>query len=210
MKIVVFGASGKTGNQLINQALNKGYHVIAYVRSEISIKIDNPLLKVVVGKLNDVQKIQETLLGCDACISALGGTSMRKPELEFTNGIVNIVNAMQRQNVGRFIYLSSIGAGDSRYYMKQPIRFFIADLLLKAPLADHTQNEKVIQTSKLNWTIVRPGSLTNGGKVENINHGVDKINMKGNHKTSRASVASFMLNQLLDETYSKKAVWVFE
>jgi putative NADH-flavin reductase len=90
------------------------------------------------------------------------------------------------------------------------IRFFITGLFLRIPLADHTQNENTIRLSSLNWTIIRPGGLINGLKQGNLSHGSEKITLKGNPQISRAGVASFILQQVNNETYSKKAVWLYE
>ena len=210
MKVVIFGASGKTGINLVNQALNKGYEVTAYVRRENSINIVNPLLKVVVGQLNDIKLLEKTLTGCDICFSVLGGKSLRKRIPEFTNGLKNIVKLLESKNVNRFIYLSSLGAGESRFFMKQPMRFIIVDLILKFPLLDHSENEEIIKNSGLDWTIVRPGSINDDDKIVDVVSGSENIIFKGNPKASRASVASFMLNQISNETYSIKAVWIYE
>jgi len=117
---------------------------------------------------------------------------------------------MEQEVVPRFIYLSSFGAGDSLYFMPQPVRFLIAGVMLRVPLADHNINEQRIKNSKLHWTVVRPGGLSNGPKTENLKHGSEKIIMKGNNGISRANVAAFMLQQLIDSEYVNKSIWVFE
>jgi len=211
MKIVVFGASGKTGLHLIKQALDNQHEVIAYVRRDNAIGLEHKNLKIVVGNLSDVSKISETIKGSDACISALGGNSLRKHAIDFMNGISNIIKAMETNGVNRFIYLSSIGAGESRLYMSQPIRFLIVDLMLKIPLADHTKNEEAIKTSKLQWTIVRPGGLNDTPLSDKeLSHGHEAIVLKGNPSISRANVASFMLAQLSHDTYLNKSAWLHQ
>lgn len=210
MKLVVFGASGKTGSLLIEEALASGYEVNAYVRTKESIKLVHPNLKVFVGQLNEKVKLKFAIIGSDACISTLGGASLTKHSKEIMEGIDNIVRIMEEVKVKRFIYLSSIGAGNSRNYMPQPIRFFIADLMLRVPLADHTINENRITQSQLEWTIIRPGGLTDGSKTDNLKHGTEKIKMKGNQSISRSNVATFILNQLTNSNYLNKSVWLFE
>ena len=128
MKVIVFGASGKTGLLVIQEALAAGYEVVAYVRTKESIKLAHPNLKVVVGQLNEKDKLKSVIIGSDACISTLGGGSLTKHSHAIIEGIDNIVRIMEEVKVKRFVYLSSIGAGNSRYYMPQPIRCFIADL----------------------------------------------------------------------------------
>ena len=210
MKIAVFGASVKTGSLLIEQALASGYEVNAYVRTQESIKLVHPDLKVFVGQLSEKNKLRLAITGADACISTLGGASLTKHSPQIIQGIDNIVSIMEEVKVKRIIYLSSIGAGNSRNYMPQPIRFFIADLMLRVPLADHTANENRITQSQLEWTIIRPGGLTDGAKYDNLKHGTENMKMKGNQSISRSNVAAFILNQLTNSNYVNKSVWLFE
>ena len=210
MKIVVFGASGKTGSLLVDEALTSGNYVIAYVRKPESVKSDHPDLKVVTGSLNDKEKLKSVISGSDACISTLGGTSLTKHSHEIIEGIDNIVTIMEEEKVKRFIYLSSFGAGDSRKFMPQPIRFIIADIMLFVPLADHNANESRITKSQLNWTIVRPGGLTNGAKTGNLKHGCEMTKIKGSLSISRSNVAAFLLNQVTNKDYVNRSVWLHE
>ena len=210
MKVVIFGANGKTGILLVEQALAKGHQVIAYIRRAGSILIENPKLKIVVGNLNEPLKMKDALTGADACISALGGGSLTKHSIEMINGIKTIVSVMEIAKVHRLIYLSSLGAGESLYLIPQPLRFLLSNMFLRVPLADHNTNEDNIRKSKLQWTLVRPGSLTNGQLTGDLKHGSDKTKIKGGASISRANVASFMIQQLTETTYIKKAVWLCE
>jgi putative NADH-flavin reductase len=210
MKITVFGASGKTGSLLVDEALKSGHVVTAYVRKRESIKSDHPNLRVVEGYLNEKEKLKSVISGSDACISTLGGASLTKHSPEIIEGIDNIVSIMEEEKVMRFIYLSSFGTGDSHKYMPQPIRFLIADLMLRVPLADHNTNESRITRSQLLWTIVRPGGLTNGIKTGNLKHGYEMTKIKGSLSISRSNVAAFLLDQVTAKEYVKKNVWLHE
>lgn len=210
MKIVIFGASGKTGSLLVEQALSAGHSVTAYVRRTGVLAQQHPNLKMVTGELSDSLKLKEAITGSDACISALGGGSLTKHAPEILAGVEMIIKTMEQSGVKRFIYLSSIGAGESRYFMGAVMRFFLTDVILRVPLADHTTNEKRIAASKLQWTIVRPGGLTDEPKTGNLKHGSEKTILKGSPKISRANVAAFMLEQLSGSMYLNKAAWLFE
>lgn len=210
MKIVIFGASGKTGSLLVEQALSAGHSVTAYVRRTGVLAQQHPNLKMVTGELSDSLKLKEAITGSDACISALGGGSLTKHAPEIMAGVEMIIKTMEQSGVKRFIYLSSIGAGESRYFMGAVMRFFLTDVILRVPLADHTTNEKRIAASKLQWTIVRPGGLTDEPKTGNLKHGSEKTILKGSPKISRANVAAFMLEQLSGSMYLNKAGWLFE
>lgn len=209
MKLVIFGAGGKTGTLVTQQALDAGYEVVAYVRRPDSVTLEHENLKVVVGELSDRVKIKAVVAGADACVSTLGGKSLTKRATEFTQCIRHIVDAMEAEGVKRFIYMSSVGAGESRFLMGQPARFMIADVLLRIPLADHTLNEKQIAQSSLDWIVVRPGGLTDGPLSPVVNHGTEKVKIKGSPTISRASVAAFMVAHITDKTDIKKAVWLY-
>jgi len=140
--------------------------------------------------------------------SALGSNSLRKRSAELTDGIDRMVSLMELEGVPRFLYLSSLGAGESRSYLPQPLRFFIVDVMLRVPLADHHANEQRIAKSTLQWTVVRPVGLGDGPKTGNIIHGSDKTVIKSSKPISRADVAAFMLDQLTENTYAKKAAWL--
>ena len=210
MKIVIFGASGKTGTLLTEQALAKGHQVTAYLRREGALAQNHPNLRIVIGNLDNTSKIEEALQEADAVFSTLGGGSLTKHAPDIIAGINNIVSIMEQSGSKRFIYLSSIGAGNSRYLMGSFIRFLIADVMLRVPLADHSANEQRIKKSKLQWTLVRPGGLTDGQRTGNLKHGSDTISLKGSPKISRANVASFMIEQLDSNAYLNKGVWLFE
>jgi hypothetical protein len=64
--------------------------------------------------------------------------------------------------------------------------------------------------SKLKWTIVRPGGLTDGPLTGNLVHGSEKMKLKGNPSISRENVASFMIRQLPESVNVKKSVWIYE
>lgn len=208
MKIVIFGASGKTGKLIVNSCLENGHQVVAYVRNENSIEQKHDNLQIVVGQLNEIDKLHLAILGADACISTLGGNSLTRHAIEFTQGIANIVQVMVDEKVSRFIYMSSLGVGESKRLMTPAVRFLLAELMLRVPLADHALNETIIKASKLDWTVVRPGGLRDEPAAVSLRHGTENKTIKGNLRVSRIDVANFLLLQLTDKQYSRKSVWL--
>jgi len=208
MRVVIFGASGKTGMLLVNQALEAGHAVTVFVRNASVFKTSDKNLTIVQGTLSDLEKLTEAINGADVCVSTLGGNSLTKRSQQITTGIQNIVHVMELQGVKRLIYMSSLGAGESKFFMPAFMRFIIVNLMLRIPLADHNQNEHNIMKSNLKWTIVRPGGLTDGVLNKNIKHGSEKILIKQNNTISRASVASFIMSEVEDSQYNNKAVWL--
>ena len=104
--------------------------------------------------------------------------------------------------------MSSLGVGESKKIMAPIVRFFVVDLLLRVPFADHTLNEAKINASKLDWTIVRPGGLRDESSALNLRHGTRNEAIKGNLRVSRLDVAKFLLEQVTVNQFSKKSVWL--
>lgn len=218
MKIVVFGSTGKTGQLLVKKALQEGHEVTAYLRAESLhklkhnhfINIHHARLKLVEGRLDERDKMREALHGADICLSALGGESRIKQSEQFTSGLATMIALMEELNVKRFIYLSMLGVGESRYFMSRIIRFLICDLILRVPILDHTINEERIKASNLDWTIIRSGCLSDGPKSSIEKHGCESIKITDSTNISRANVAQFMLKQTSTNEYIHKCVWMFE
>lgn len=210
MEITLFGASGKTGQILIQQALELGHKVKAYVRRKEAIQITHNNLKVIEAQLSDKEAIKQAISGSDLCISTLGCGSLRKRNPEVCKGIENIVEAMKSEGVSKIIYMSSLGANESKVYMPQPIRFIVCDLVLRVPLADHNQNETFIRNSGIKYTLVRPGGLTDVPLTGVYKASDETINIKGKTQISRANVAHFILKEAEENNYENKAVWMFE
>ena len=113
MKIAVFGASGDTSKQLVEQALAVGYDVVAYARNPSKLNISHEHLTIIQGELSDAALIETALKGTDAVLSALGprGGSKNKP---LSQGMQNIIAAMKNQGVRRLIITSTLSAKDSK------------------------------------------------------------------------------------------------
>ena len=111
MKIAIFGATGDTGKQLVEQALAAGHEVVAYVRNPSKLSISHEHLTVIQGELADEALIERAVSGADAVISVLGprGGSKNKP---ITQGTQNIIATMKKQGLHRLIISSTLSAKD--------------------------------------------------------------------------------------------------
>jgi len=198
-RILVFGATGGTGQELVKQALAKSYEVTAFVRSPQKLKISNSNLTIIKGDVLNYTQVLNAIENHDIIFCNLGMPASDKSTLR-KNGTTNIVNAMEAKGKTRFICQTSLGFGDSKYLLPWHMKYFIVPLILKSAFADHQLQETVIEKSSLDWTIVRPGNMTNGKKTEKYKHGFG-INEKIKLKISRSDVAHFMLNQINNNNY---------
>ena len=123
-KITVFGATGGTGKQVVEQALASENEVVAYVRNPSKLSIANEHLSIVQGELSDAASIERAVTGADAVISVLGprGGSKNKP---LTQGMQNIIAAMKKQGVHRLIITSTISAKDPNDKPEFRARFLV-------------------------------------------------------------------------------------
>lgn len=198
MKVIVFGATGTTGSAVVNRALELGYEVTAFVRTPAKVTIQHPKLTVVQGDVMDSASVERAVQGHDAVISSLGAGLSGTIRSEGTH---NIIRAMEKAGIQRFISQSSLGVGDSRNNLNAYWKYFMFGMLLRRAYADHGLQEQYIKQSNLDWTIVRPGALKDGQRTGNYRHGFSPTTKDIALEISIADTADFMVNQLTDNSY---------
>jgi putative NADH-flavin reductase len=204
-RILIIGATGRTGRHLVSQALDRGYAVTAFARDPSSLELRHPRLSIAQGNVLDRTSVEAAMAGHHAVISALGHRrywSLRRTHAEGTR---NILLAMQRHGVRRLVCLTSLGIGDSAGRLGMPYNLLVIPLILPIYFWDKARQERVIAESEVEWIIVRPGSLNNGVKRERVNTGAKVGSYLWTVRVSRANVADFMLNQLTSDTYLRSA-----
>lgn len=204
MKLLIIGGTGGTGQELIEQALEQGHSLTALVRNPENLEIIHPNLSVIKGNVLDFDKVREVVAGQDAVLSVLGHKRFFIKTSILSEGTKNIIHAMEMQNVNRFICVTSLGINDSRFKLGLYYTLFVIPFIVFFYFWDKAKQEKLIRNSRLNWTIVRPGQLTNGKKRAIYKHGANVGNYILTKMISRADVADFMLCQLTDAGYLQK------
>jgi len=205
-RILIFGATGGTGQELVRQCLEQNYAVTAFVRSPQKMKQSHPNLNVIKGDVLNSDDVLDAVANQDVVFCNLGMPASDKSSLR-TDGTANIVKAMKARGVDRFICQTSLGFGDSTEVLPWHMKYLIVPFILKNAFKDHETQEKVVEQSNLNWTIVRPGNLTNGKKTGEYRHGF-KSTEKIKLKVSRADVAHFMLSNIENNQYNQSKVGI--
>jgi putative NADH-flavin reductase len=203
MKILIFGASGATGQKLVSQALNDDHVVTAFVRNPSKLQAHNDRVRIFKGDVNNYQSVMAALQNQQAVISALGAASPFKRDFTLINGIQNIVTAMVKGDPKRLIYQSFLGVREGR----RELGFLINKVLpipLRNIILDHESKESIIVNSNLNWTIIRCPMLTNGSFTGDYRDGEHITSTSILPSISRADVADFMLKQLSEFKYFLK------
>ncbi len=209
MKVVVFGASGGVGRQVVQQALEEGYAVRGVYRSSSSFPSRPNLEIAYVNDIFDRLAIAEIVAGRDAVISCLGArrensrnpwskvTSPLNLMERFSKGLIQAMTPLAKPK--RVVIVSAAGVGSSAHLVHPVLRFVFKHSTVGLEYKDLARMEDQVERSSLDWTIVRPVTLTTGRLTNKVKicsrYGLtDSI--------SRADVASFMLRCLKEPTTS--------
>ena len=206
-RLLIFGATGGTGLELVHQALERGYHVTAFVRDPTKLDIESDNLDVVIGNFLDADAVDKAMsAGFDAVLSPVG-IYQREYNTTLSDGTKNILAAMKQHGVSRLLVVSSMGAGDSKGQGSWLVRTY-AKVMLKYVIWDKNTQEADIRASDLDWTIVRPPRLF---ATPDINPDVivwsgPQPKRKFAWSTTRATLAKVVLDALSEGQYIKQAV----
>jgi putative NADH-flavin reductase len=200
MNLLVFGSTGPSGIPLIQQAVEQGHHVTAFARNSAAITFAHEHLRIHQGNILDAASVDAAVQLQDVVLSTLGVRKIGKNKI-LSDGTKNIINAMQRHNIRRFICETSLGVGDSRGQMSWIFENVFRTTYLRNIFDDKEIQEQYIRESNLDWTIVRPAMLTNGPRTGNYKVWLGQKPPDVKIKVSRVDVADFMLKQVADSTY---------
>lgn len=207
MHVAVFGASGRTGRPLVEQALRAGHTVSALVRDPSKLGLSHENLRIVRGDISDPERISEVIQGQDAVLIALGPGPQSPPEM-LTQGIRQIVAAMQQKGVRRVVAMSGAGIdvpGDRKRLSDKLISRLVRLLNRRDVLAKEEQYH-LFRESDLEWTLVRPPRLAEGPRTGTYH--VDAHRLEGRPMLNRADVADFMVREAQEGRYLRQAPFI--
>jgi len=197
MKLIVFGATGRTGRLVIEQALAAGHEVAAGDRRPSAVTIQHPRLRVIHGDVLEFSTFAQAIAGKDAVISTLGGAN-RAPTTLYSTGIANIVRAMQAAGVCRLVSLSAITLDPGLFFQRLVTRLILQPLFGNG-YADMAHMEVELSKSQLDWTVIRLPMLTNGPRTGRYHTAVKK-HLPGGWAVSPANLADYIVTHLADPT----------
>jgi putative NADH-flavin reductase len=203
MNILIVGATRGIGRQLLEQALASGHNVTALVRDPRRLAMQHERLRVVKGDILDSDSVARAMAGQDAVCCTIGIKLPWPPVTVFSEGTRNLLQAMKKTGVRRLICVTGIGAGDSRGHGGFLYDYLILPVLFRTVYADKDRQESLIKASDVDWTIVRPGFLTNGPLTKNYRMLTDMTGVTAG-RISRADVAHFFLQELMSNQYLRQ------
>jgi uncharacterized protein YbjT (DUF2867 family) len=201
MKIVVLGATGRTGRLVVEQALTRGDQVVAYVRNSQGIAA-NPRLEIIAGQLCNVLALSAAVNGADAVLVCLGtrGKRMKKNVDLMQTSMPSIIKAMREAHVARLVLESAYGVGDTARTAGLIARV-VYKTVVGAIYQDKERSEALLQGSGLKWTCVYPVALSDGplAAAVEVRPMTQVQKVAGLPKVSRADVAHVMLDAARDD-----------
>jgi putative NADH-flavin reductase len=213
MKVVVFGATGPTGRELVGRALEEGHDVTAFARNPSALRIEHDCLETFTGDVLQPATVESAVKGHDAVLFAIGprrraGTG-ETPVNVVSVATRHVLEAMEKRGVKRLVSLSSVGVGDSRGKLQAGPFFGVLQEMILVPLflrrefKDKELQETLVRESSVEWILVRPTSLTDAEPRGEFRITTDGGRVPG--RIARADVAAFMVAQLTSDDYLRKA-----
>src|SRR6266705_697284 len=199
MKLFVIGATGRTGREVVQQALTRGHEVTAFVRSPESIGVKNERLTVLKGNAIDEKQLFDAMQNHDAVVSTLGPRHVFKPTSMLHDSALAATRAMKRAGVKRLLVLSA-----AAHFPGIPNR--IASFIMRNHMRDSLAMEEIVQASGLDWTIARPPRLTQ--EDYSTYRSREGAAPKMGFTVSRRAVAAFMLDVIEQKKHFQKIVGI--
>src|SRR5882762_10329477 len=199
MKLFVIGATGRTGREVVEQALARGHQVAAFVRSPEGIKLKNERLTVIKGNAMDEDQLANAMQNHDAVVSTLGPREVFKPTSMLHDSAFAITRAMQCAGIKRLVVLSAAAHFPG-------ISNRIASLIMRNHMRDSLAMEEVMQRNGLDWTIARPPRLTQ--EDYSTYRSREGAAPKMGFTVSRKAVAAFMLDVIEQKKHFQKIVGI--
>lgn len=208
MKVVIFGATGFAGKAILQEALAKNHQVTILVRKRAAVLVQDKNLTVVEGNVLDRNTVNAVLQEQEAVIQCLGvgGKGDGKPTTFVSAANQIIMEEMQKQNVPRLIAMSIAGAGDSLAFTPWLLRKIVLPYFmqwLQVLVDDKNRMEPMIRQSNLDWTIVRCTGIFDKPAKGKTTATLDGKGLK--LSITLGDMATFMVKQLTDKTFSKQA-----
>jgi len=204
MRIVVFGAAGRTGRHVVERALGHGHEVVAFIRSTPLTRTD-PNLRIAVGDVRDFEAVSSTVEGCDGVAFVLSHGSGGGKDIHEA-GIANVIHAMALHEVPKLVAVSAAGVfARTDRHLSLGYRVMVATAL-RAVYDDLEAMEMRIMASALAWSIVRPVGLTDDPATGDYRLGLDGQLLPKASGVSREDVAALVVKALETDTYLRRAV----
>jgi putative NADH-flavin reductase len=207
--MLLIGATGATGREVIRLGLERGLDIRALVRDRKDEQVPGASLPAAVritrGDIRDDAAVTDALSGETAVISLLGARRGDPVGTVRSAGTASLVQAMEAQGARRLVSVSSVGIGSSVGSMSTASRLVWPRIVGAARLAEAERAERAVMASSLDWTIVRPPRLVDGPATGRIDVG-ERVATGMRSQLARVDLASLLLDLALGDRFVGAAV----
>ncbi|MEM6892123.1 MAG: NAD(P)H-binding protein [Bacteroidota bacterium] len=212
MRILLLGATGRTGKWVLKAALEKGHSVHCLSRNSSRITQQDGLT-IFEGNPTHSADLQKAMEGCEAIISVLNisrtsdfpWARLRTPKTLLSDTMSLVVSSTKELGIKRIAICSAWGVAESKKDIPKWFKWFIDNSNIGVAYADHERQENILSQSPLDWTIVRPVGLSNSQRTQTIQESFDN-HPKPGMLISRKSVGHYLVDSLENKTLVQKKV----
>jgi putative NADH-flavin reductase len=206
MRIVIFGATGGTGRELVRQSASAGYAVAAVARHTETLARAGANIELIAAGVTDRASISSVIRGADAVLSALGTRKLNEATTVYSAGVTNILAAIGDEGVRRFIAISAMPVG-AAHGLAEHVIFPILYRFFGAAYEDMKRMEAILAASDCDWTVFRPPQLTDRPATGKYRTAID-MPLPGAWRITRADLAAAMLASINDTALVRHVVTV--
>lgn len=173
MRLAVIGANGRTGSEVVERALQRGHEITAIARRPEQVTRSDARLTTVAADALDRKAMHAALVNATGVVSALGVGSSRAPTTLYSEGIANVISAMDAHGIARIAVVSAVPAGPRAAHppLERRVLLPILDRVFGATYEDMRRMEGLLLASNVDWVALRPPRLV--GKPATGRHRVD-------------------------------------
>jgi putative NADH-flavin reductase len=197
--MLLIGATGGTGREVVRQAVQRGDQVTVLIRREADRTTLPPQVTAMIGDVTDPASLSAALTGQDVVVSALGVRRGQAAGTVRSAGTANLVTAMAAAGVRRLLAVSSIGVGSSADAQTRPARLLWPRLAGPGRIPEAARAEDAIVASALDWTIIRAPRLVDGPPSGRLEVG-ESLRLPLSAQLRRADLAQALLDSAGDDT----------
>lgn len=208
LKIALIGATGKAGTYILKALLAQNFQVKALVRNPEKIRFNHSALTVTTGNVGDGEVVKDLINGCDVVISALGLGNPASEKTIFTQSTVNIINAMERLGLKRYIALTGLNVNTPLDNKDEKTRLATQWMYDHFPVstANRQKEYDMLTDSELDWTLIRLPLIMQTDEQTPI--GMSMINCTGD-QINATNLAQFIMDQLRAVEFVRQAPFIW-
>ncbi|MCF2219188.1 NAD(P)H-binding protein [Chryseobacterium sp. PS-8] len=204
--IAVIGGTGKSGQFLVQNLLNKQYPIRMLLRNPENFTLKNPLINIVKGDVRNSEAVHHLIKDCDVVISTLGQSVGEKSI--FSDATGNIIKAMNSYGINRYIVTTGLNVNTPFDHKNEKVKMATDWMYQNYPetTTDKQKEYELLNESNLNWTLVRLPliNLTDESFVTETS----LQDCKG-ETISATDLAKFLISQMDDQTFCKQSPFLY-